>query len=215
MAEKKKVKKVSKKASGEKSSESAGSVKGVFHYLREAWKKPEKKTMKERMIEWRKSGAIVRVEKPLRLDRARALGYKAKKGVTVVRVRVIRGGHKRTRPKKGRRSKRMTPRKTISMNYKEIAEQRVARKFRNMEVLNSYNIGKDGKHYFYEVILVDRSAPEIKNDRQLGFVAKPGNKGRAFRGLTSAGKRARGHRNSHVKAPKVYPSLRANRRRGN
>jgi large subunit ribosomal protein L15e len=188
---------------------------GLSKYLREAWKKPDVKILRERMIEWRKGNAIVRVERPLRLDRARALGYKAKKGVTIVRVRLRRGGHKRTRPNKARRTKRLHIRKNLRLNYKEIAEQRVARKFKNMEVLNSYWIGKDGMHYFYEVILVDRAAPEIKRDKQLGFVAKPASRGRAFRAQTSTAKKARGLRNSPVKAPKVRPSLRANRRRGN
>jgi len=186
---------------------------GVAKYLREAWKKPDKETLRLRMIEWRKGESIVRVEKPLRLDRARALGYKAKKGIIVVRVRIRRGGRKKTRPKKGRRSKRMTIRKTLKMNYREVAEQRAARKYPNMEVLNSYWIGKDGLYYFYEVILVDRSAPEIRSDKELSFITR--SRGRAFRGLTSAGKKARGLRNSRVKAPKVRPSLRANRRRGN
>lgn len=187
---------------------------GIVKYLREAWKKPDVKLLRARMIEWRKCGAITRVEKPLRIDRARALGYKAKKGVTVVRVKIKRGGHKKTRPNKARRTKRLHIRKNLRMNYKEIAEQKVARKFSNMEVLNSYQIGKDGMHYFYEVILVDRSAPEIKSDKQLGdFVKAP--KRRALRGISSAGRKARGLRHSAVKAPKVRPSLRANRRRGN
>ncbi len=188
---------------------------GVSKYLREAWKKPDIKVLRQRMIEWRKGESIVRVEKPLRLDRARALGYKAKKGIVVVRVRVKRGGHKRTRPNKGRKTKRLHIRKNLRMNYREIAEQRVARKYKNMEVLNSYQIGKDGMHYFHEVILVDRVAPEIKSDKQLSWVTKPANRGRAFKGLTSAGKKARGHRYSHDKVPKAYPSLRANDRKGN
>ncbi len=187
---------------------------GIVKYLREAWKKPDVKLLRERMIEWRKSGAITRVEKPLRLDRARALGYKAKKGVVVVRVKIRRGGHKRSRPNKARRTKRLHIRKNLRMNYKEIAETRVARKFTNMEVLNSYQIGKDGMNYFFEVILVDRSSPEIKSDKQLGeFIKAP--KKRALRGITSSARKARGLRNSTVKAPKVRPSLRANRRRGN
>ncbi|MCK5321032.1 50S ribosomal protein L15e [Candidatus Pacearchaeota archaeon] len=187
---------------------------GIAKYLREAWKKPDVKVLRARMIEWRKAGLITRVEKPLRLDRARALGYKAKKGVTVVRVKLKRGGHKRTRPNKARRTKRLHIRKNLKMNYKEIAEQKVARKFSNMEVLNSYQIGKDGMNYFFEVILVDRVAPEIKSDKQLGsFVRAP--KRRALRGISSAGRKARGLRNSSVKAPKVRPSLRANRGRGN
>ena len=184
-------------------------------FLRAAWKKPDVKVLRERMIEWRKEGLITKVDKPLRIDRARSLGYKAKKGVTVVRIKIKRGGHKRSRPNKARRTKRLHIRKNLRMNYKEIAETRVARKYTNMEVLGSYEVGKDGMNYFFEVILVDRAAPEIKSDKELGaFVKAP--KKRALRGLTSSGKKARGQgRNRREKVPKAFPSLRANRRRGN
>jgi large subunit ribosomal protein L15e len=188
-------------------------VKGLYHYLKEAWKKPDKKTLRERMVAWRKSLAITKVDKPLRLDRARALGYKDKKGFIVVRVRLKRGGHKRPRPNKGRRSKRLHTRKNLKMNYKWIAEQRAGRKFRNMEVLNSYNIGKDGVNYFYEVILVDPERPEIKKDKKLNWISKPGNKGRVFRGLTSAAKKSRGLRKKSHEL-KVRPSIRAQGRKG-
>jgi len=188
-------------------------VKGLSHYLRKAWKKPDVKVLRQRMIEWRKSPVVIKVEKPLRLDRARALGYKAKKGFVIARIRIKRGGRKRPKRKKGRRSKRQTIRKTLKMNYKWVAEQRVQKKFSNLEVLNSYNIGKDGVHYFYEVILVDPDRQEIKKDRTINWITKKQNRGRVFRGLTSAGKKSRGLRN---KSPmnKNRPSVRAGKRRG-
>jgi large subunit ribosomal protein L15e len=165
------------------------------------------------MIAWRKSGVFTKVEKPLRLDRARALGYKAKKGFVVIRVRIKRGGHKRPRPNKGRRSKRLHTRKNLGMNYKWIAEQRVERKYSNLVVLNSYLIGKDGMHYFYEVICIDPDKQEIKKDKKMNWVGKGVNKKRAMRGLTSAGKKSRGLRS---KSPtcKTRPSVRAGKRRG-
>lgn len=156
---------------------------------------------------------MTRVDKPLRLDRARSLGYKAKKGFAIVRVRIRRGGHKRPRPNKGRRSKRLHTRKTLRMNYKWIAETRAAKKFRNLEVLNSYLIGKDGVSYFFEIILVNPSAPEIKNDKTIKWIAKPANRKRVFRGLTSSAKKSRGLR-SKSREKKVRPSLRARKRRG-
>ena len=188
-------------------------TKGMYHQIREAWKKPDKKTLRERMIEWRKSDVFTKVEKPLRLDRARALGYKAKKGFVIIRIRLKRGGHKRPRPNKGRRSKRLHTRKTLKMNYKWIAEQRVGRKYKNLEVLNSYLIGKDGIHYFYEVICVDPSKPEIKSDKTMNWIGKGANKKRVMRGLTSAAKKSRGLRNKHPTS-KVRPSVRAGKRRG-
>ena len=185
----------------------------MYHFLREAWKKPDKEILRKRMTEWRKENSMVKVEKPLRLDKARALGYKAKKGIVVARIRIGRGGHKKTRPNKGRRSKRMTSRKTLKMSYKWIAEQKVARKFSNLEVLNSYFLGKDGVNYFYEVILVDPTKSEIKKDKTINWICKPKNKKRAARGLTSAAKKSRGLRNKHPTS-KVRPSVRAGGRLG-
>lgn len=191
-------------------------VKGLYSYVKQLWKKPSRELLYGRMIKWRASDSIVKVDKPLRLDRARELGYKAKKGVVVVRVRIGRGGRKRSMQKKGRRTKRQTIRKTLKMNYKWVAEQRAERKFSNLEVLNSYWIGKDGKHYYYEVILIDASKPEIKSDKKLGWIALDRNKNRARRGLTSAAKRSRGLRSRRGMSPKlkVRPGIRARGRRG-
>ena len=187
-------------------------TKGLYHYLRQAWKKPDAKTLRERMVEWRKSGVFTKVEKPIRLDRARALGYKDKTGFVMIRVRIKRGGHKRPRPNKGRRSKRMHTRKNLKMSYKWIAEQRTSKKFANLEVLNSYQIGKDGQHYFFEVICVDPLKPEIKNDKNINFICKGQNQNRPERGLTSAAKKSRGLRSKHPTS-KVRPSIRAGERK--
>ena len=184
----------------------------MYHYIRKAWKKPEKKTLRERMIEWRKSDVFTKVDKPLRVDRARTLGYRDKKGFVIIRVRIKRGGHRRPRPSKGRRSKRMHTRKNLKMNYKWIAEQRAERKFKNLVVLNSYVIGRDGINYFYEVIMIDPSKPEIKKDKKINWICKKQNQKRTMRGLTSAGKKSRGLRK---KGPsKTRPSVRAGKRRG-
>jgi len=189
-------------------------MRGLSYYLKQAWRNPDKETVKGRLIEWRASDSIVKVEKPLRLDRARALGYKAKKGFVIVRVRVRRGGRKRERAGvKGRKTRKQTIRKTLKMNYRWVCEIRAARKYKNLEVLNSYNIGKDGKYYYYEVIMVDPSKQEIKNDRTLSWIANGKNKKRAERGLTSAAKKSRGLR-SRSPNLKVRPSLRAWNRQG-
>jgi large subunit ribosomal protein L15e len=188
-------------------------TKGFYHYIKEAWKKPDKKNLRERMIAWRKENTFTKVEKPLRLDRARTLGYKAKKGFVVIRIKVKRGGHKRTRPNKGRRSKRMHINKNLKMNYQWIAEQRVERKYTNLVVLNSYLVGKDGVNYFYEVICVDPQMPEIKNDSNMKWICNKHNQKRTMKGLTSAGKKSRGLRHKNP-MNKIRPSVRAGLGRG-
>ena len=188
-------------------------VKGLYNQLRETWKKPDIKKIREYMIEWRKNPSVLKVDKPLRLDRARSLGYKAKKGYVIARVKVLRGGRQRSRTNKGRRSKRHTIKKVVKMNYKWIAEQRAQRKFPNLEVLNSYNLSKDGKYSFYDVILIDYSKPEIAKNKDINWITKKTNQKRVYRGLTSAGKKSRGLRS---KSPmnKARPSVRAGNRRG-
>ena len=62
----------------------------MYHYIQQAWKKPDKETLRNRMVEWRHSPVFTKVDKPLRLDKARALGYQDKKGIVIIRVRIIR-----------------------------------------------------------------------------------------------------------------------------
>ncbi len=176
--------------------------KGLYQYLQEAWKKryeePELAALwRERIMKWRRQPSIVRVDKPTRIDRARSLGYKAKQGIIVVRVRVRKGGLNRPRPNKGRRPKRMgvygyAPAKSTRL----IAEERAARKYPNLEVLNSYYVGEDGIYKWYEVILVDPHHPAICRDKDLKWICSRKHRGRVFRGLTSAGKKMRGLRKS-------------------
>lgn len=188
-------------------------VKGLYHHLKELWKKPNRELLHEKMIAWRAGQSIEEVEKPVRLDRARALGYKAKKGFFVVRVRILRGGRKRTRHKHGRKSRKQHTRKILKMSYQWVAEVRAERKYSNLEVLNSYPIGKDGKHYFYEVIMIDPERPEIKKSKEMKWISSKKNKGRAQRGLTSAAKKSRGLKTKSPKL-KVRPSQRAWGRKG-
>ncbi|KAI7744840.1 hypothetical protein M8C21_031500 [Ambrosia artemisiifolia] len=52
-----------------------------------------------RCWEYRQLPSIVRVTHPTRPDKARRMGYKAKQGYVIYRVRVRRGGRKRPVPK--------------------------------------------------------------------------------------------------------------------
>ena len=187
----------------------------MYKYIRELWKSPSREVLRSRLIAWRRDPALVRVEKPSRLDRARTLGYKAKQGYVIVRIKISRGKRQRELIKKGRRSKHRRRKKIVGKSYQWIAEERVSRKYKNMEVLNSYEVAKDGKSKWYEVILIDRDHPTIKRDQRTKWVLNKSNVGRAFRGLTSSGKKSRGLRNKGKGAEKIRPSLnsKANKRR--
>ncbi len=187
---------------------------GMYQHMADTWKNPREnlgKLFQQRMIEWTDGPATVRVERPTRIDRARALGYRAKPGILVVRERLAKSARMRSKHlRSGRRPKHNRLVKIVDKNFQNIAEERVARQYPNCEVLNSYWVGATGKHKFFEVILVDREHPAIKADPQLRWITEKS--GRAFRGLTSSGKKHRGMRIKGFGAEKARPSVRAMRK---
>jgi large subunit ribosomal protein L15e len=173
------------------------------------------KVLVERKKNWRKGRTVVRVEKPTRIDKARQYGYRAKQGFVVARVRVRKGSMRKSRPKKGRRPKRMGVTKiTSKKSIQRIAEERTQKRFPNLEVLGSYWILEDGKHRWYEVVLVDKHHPVIQSDKKINWITQPQHKRRVYRGLTPAGKKGRGLTRKGKGAEKLRPSLRAHSRKG-
>ena len=190
---------------------------GIYQHIREAWKKPREtipELWRERLLAWRREPATVRIERPTRLDRARSLGYKAKQGIILARQRVLRGGH--TRPQirvGGRRPKRSCTRLSLRKNYQQIAEERAQRKYENLAVLNSYWVAEDGKHAWYEIILVDPEHPVIKADPSLQWITAKKHLRRVFHGKTSAARKSRGLQQKGKGVRKARPSRRAHERR--
>jgi large subunit ribosomal protein L15e len=164
-------------------------MKSSYKFISDAWSKPTA-TAKPYLQGWRAENVVTRIDRPTRLDRARELGYKAKQGFAVARIRIGKGGRKRPKPSRGRKPRKSGRFFTTKLSLQAISEQRVARKFPNLEVLNSYFVGEDGTSEFYEVILVDPDHPSIKDDRKIGWVMH--NRGRVFRGQTRSGRDSRG-----------------------
>ena len=124
--------------------------------------------LRDRVVSWRKQDAVTRIEKPSRILRARRLGYKAKQGIIVIRMRVGTGGMRRKRPTGGRRPKHLgVTRIKAAVNMKQVADRRVLERYPNMALLGSYFIYKDGMHYWFEVILAAPSHPRIIKDKEL------------------------------------------------
>jgi large subunit ribosomal protein L15e len=167
--------------------------KSFYAYVRDAWKDPDSTYVQElrweRLQEWRKEGSVTKIRRPTRIDRARSLGYKAKQGMGKNKI-------------------------TGGMSIQRIAEERAGRKFPNLEVLNSYWVGEDGRSKWYEVILVDPSHPVIISDKNLNWICSSAQKGRAQRGKTSAGRKGRGMMSRGTGTEKTRPSIRSNLNRG-
>lgn len=193
-------------------------TKSVYQYIRDQWKQPDTSYLspqQQRMIQWRKEKNFLRVNHPLRLDRARSLGYKAKQGYIVVRGRVRRGSLRKHTIKGGRKpSKKGITKITMAKSTQRMAEERASKHFPNLEVLNSYWVGADGRFHYYEIILVDPHHPVIQSDPKINWICSPSSKRRVLRGKTSAGQKGRGLMYKGKGAEKVRPSIRANKNLG-
>ncbi|MGC9435680.1 MAG: 50S ribosomal protein L15e [Methanomicrobiales archaeon] len=194
-------------------------AKSMYAHVREAWRSPDRTVVGdllwERMQRWRREPPVVRIARPTRIDRARALGYKAKQGIVVARVRVRRGGRRKPRYIRGRRTARMGMRRiTPGKSIQRIAEERASRRYPNMEALNSYWVGEDGRQKWYEVILVDPHHPSVRRDPAYAWLTGTAHRGRAERGKTSAGRKGRGMRKRGFGTEKTRPSIRSHGNRG-
>ncbi|XP_021290581.1 60S ribosomal protein L15-1 isoform X1 [Herrania umbratica] len=195
---------------------------GAYKYVSELWRKKQSDVMRflqrVRCWEYRQHPSIVRVNHPTRPDKARRLGYKAKQGFVVYRVRVRRGGRKRPVPKGivyGKPTNQGVTQLKFQRSKRSVAEERAGRKLGGLRVVNSYWINEDSTYKYFEVILVDVAHNAIRNDPRINWICNPVHKHRELRGLTSAGKKNRGlHGKGHL-YHKNRPSRRATWKRNN
>ena len=195
---------------------------GAYKYLEEIWKKKQSDLMRfvlrMRTWEYRQLPAIHRCTRPSRPEKARKLGYKAKQGFVIYRIKIRRGGRKKPVAKgiiNGKPKTQGVVGVKGTKSLKVIAEQRVGKRIPSLRVLNSYWVGQDATYKFFEVILVDTAHKAIRRDPKINWIAKPPHKRREQRGLTSAGKKNRGLRKKGVNDNKNRPSQRANWKRRN
>lgn len=159
---------------------------GLYEHLARGWRKPTeaaKLMVKGRKMQWRREETVTRVEKPTRTDRARSVGYKAKLGYIVARVKIGKGGRRREYyGRRGRKPSKMgLVHFTHGKSLQKISEEKAQRKFINANVLGSYLVGEDGKHKWFEVVLVDSAHPNIVRNPATKWASTPANAKRALR----------------------------------
>ena len=137
----------------------------MYREISKTWRKLVKTgspDIRKRAILWRRGPTVVRLERPTRLDRARSLGYKAKQGYVVVRIKITRGGMRQKRPTSGRRPKHMGVLKIKGhFSSSDTAERRVLEKFPNTVLVGSYPVYEDGRFIWFEVIVADVHHPVL------------------------------------------------------
>merc|ERR1712195_371499 len=188
---------------------------GALKYVEELQKKKQSDVLRfllrVRCWELRQLNVVHRASRPSRPDKARRLGYKAKQGYVIYRVRVRRGGRRRPVPKGatyGKPTNQGVNQLKYQRSLKSTAEERVGRRCANLRVLSSYWINQDSTYKYFEVILVDPFHTTIRNDPRINWICNPVHKHRENRGLTAAGKHSRGLGRGS-KYSKVKPSKNA------
>ncbi|XP_077978045.1 large ribosomal subunit protein eL15-like [Glandiceps talaboti] len=184
---------------------------GAYKYMQELWKKKQSDAMRflqrVRCWQYRQLTSIHRAPRPTRPEKARRMGYRAKQGYVIYRVRVRRGGRKRPVPKGatyGKPNNQGVNQLKWQRSLQSLAEERAGRKCGGLRVLNSYWVGQDATYKFYEIIMIDPFHKTIRRNPDSQWICKPVHKHRELRGLTSAGKKNRGlgkghHFRGHIK----------------
>ncbi|XP_062049360.1 large ribosomal subunit protein eL15-like [Lepus europaeus] len=176
---------------------------GTYKYIQELWRKKQSDVMcfllRVRCWQYRQLSARHMAPRPTRPDKAHRLGYKAKQGYVIYRIRVRRGGHKRPVPKGATYGKPVhhgVNQLKFARSLQSVAEERAGCHCGALRVLNSYWVGEDSTYKFFEVILIDPIHKAIRNpDTQ--WITKPVHKHREMCGLTSAGRKSRGLGKGH------------------
>lgn len=128
---------------------------GSFKYIQESERQlfKNKALKRELLLTAEKEPIALRIEHPTRLTRAKMLGYKAKQGYVIVRVRVGKGSFRRPRPVHARRPSKTGIYYNLAISKQGIAEARAKKVFKNMDVLGSYFIVENGQYKWFEVIM--------------------------------------------------------------
>merc|ERR1712022_82666 len=153
---------------------------GAYKYLREMWNRKQSDVLRflqrTRAWEFRQMPTVHRATRPTRPDKARRLGYKAKQGICIYRVRVRRGGRKKPYENGinyGKPTNAGIKQIKWRRNLRSKAEERVGRKCGNLRVLNSYWVNNDATFKYYEVICVDPSHKAITRDPRINWICNP------------------------------------------
>eukprot|EP01147_Barroeca_monosierra_P005844 gene5844-9045_t len=195
---------------------------GAYKYVEELYKRKQcdllRFLLRLRAWQFRQLSAIHRASRPTRPDKARRLGYKAKQGYVVYRVRVRRGGRKRP-VRKGNTFGKPTNMGINQLKFQRslqsVAEERVGRKCGGLRVLSSYWVCHDATYKYYEVVLVDPFHKAIRRDPRINWICKAVHKHRELRALTSAGRKNRGLGKGHKYNKTIGGSRRASWKRRN
>ncbi|CAO2601130.1 60S ribosomal protein L15 [Lemmus lemmus] len=170
---------------------------GTYKYIQELWRKKQSDVMRfllrVRCWQYRQLSVLHRAPSPIRPNKARRLGYKAKQGYGATYGKPVNHGVNQLK---------------FAQSLQSVAEERAGRHCGALRVLNSYWVGEDSTYKFFEVILIDPFHKAIRRNPDTQWITE-------MRGLTSAGRNSRGLGKGHKFHHTIGGSRRAAWRRRN
>ncbi|XP_036602716.1 60S ribosomal protein L15-like [Trichosurus vulpecula] len=167
---------------------------GAYKYIQELWRKKQLDVMQFLLCvccwHYRQLSALHRTPWPTRPVKARRLGYRAKQGYVIYRIRVCRGGRKHPVLKGATYGKPVhhgVNQLKFSRSLQSVAEERAGCHCGALRVLSSYWVGEDSTYTFFEVILIDPFHKAIRRNPDTQWITKPVHKHKKMQGLTPAG----------------------------
>ena len=136
-----------------------------------------------------------------RPDEARRLGFKAKQGYVIYRIRVRHGGYKRPVPKGATFGKPVSHgvnQLQFARSLQSAAEERTGRHRGALRLLNPYWVGEESTYQFFEVILIDPFHTAIRRNPDPWWTTKPVHNHEEIRGWRLQAERARARQGLQV-----------------
>ncbi|KAL7646807.1 UNVERIFIED_CONTAM: hypothetical protein RMT77_002062 [Armadillidium vulgare] len=172
---------------------------GAYKYMQEIYRKKQSDVMRYilrlRAWQYRHLNTLHRAPRSTRPEKARRLGYRAKQGYLIYRIRIRRGGRKRPVPKGctyGKPKSHGVNQLKPTRNLQSLAEERCGRRLGGLRLLNSYWVAQDSTYKYYECVLIDPARITIRRDPSVNWVCSAKHKHRELRGKTSKGRKHRG-----------------------
>ncbi|KAK2094373.1 60S ribosomal protein L15 [Saguinus oedipus] len=171
---------------------------GVCKYIQELWRKKQSDVMcfPLRVGCWQycQLSVLHRAHCPTCPDKLSQLGYKAKQGYVIYRIRVCHGDSKCPVPKGASYSNPVhhgVNQLKFAQSLQPVAEEQAGSHCWSLRVLNSYWVGEDSTYKLLEVILIDPFHKAIRRNLDTQWITTLVHKHKEVSGLTSVGQKNR------------------------
>jgi ribosomal protein L15E len=97
----------------------------------------------------------VNLQRSMRPRRSKTLGYKNAPGFVLYLANIRKGGIEPNIPRKGRKPSNIYKKYSRKLSLKQILQNRIKKKHKNLRFIGSYYIGQNKYNTWYEMFFID------------------------------------------------------------